>query len=83
MISRSREYVADAGGAALAGSPNGLASALRKLDDVAHQIPLANPNPAMNNLFIVEPFLGFQTLTNLFASHPPTEKRIAALLSQS
>ena len=80
MISRSREYVADADGAAIAGSPNGLASALRKLDTVAKRIPLENPNPAMDNMFIVEPFLGMESLTKLFATHPPTEKRIAALL---
>jgi len=79
MISRSREFVADADGAAIAGSPHGLAGALRKLDAVAKQVPLRQPNPAMNNLFIVEPFMG-RTLTNMFASHPPTEKRIAALL---
>jgi heat shock protein HtpX len=79
-ISRSREYVADANGAAIAGSPHGLASALRKLDAVSRRVPLHNPNPAMNNMFIVEPFMG-RALTNLFASHPPTEKRIAALLS--
>jgi heat shock protein HtpX len=78
MISRSREYVADADGAKIAGSPRGLASALRKLESSARSIPLHNPNPAMNNMFIVEPFLG-RTLTNLFASHPPTEKRIEAL----
>jgi heat shock protein HtpX len=81
MISRSREYVADADGARIAGSPHGLASALRKLDSVARRVPLQNPNPAMNNLFIVEPFIG--GLTNLFATHPPTEKRIAALLGQA
>ena len=79
MISRSREFVADANGAAIAGSPHGLASALRKLEAYAKRIPLDQPNPAMNNLFIVEPFIG-RTLTNLFASHPPTEARIAALL---
>ncbi len=79
MISRSREFVADANGAEFAGSPQGLVSALRKLELVARQVPMQNPNPAMNNMFIVEPFLG-RTLTNLFASHPPTEKRIAALL---
>ncbi|MHC4415367.1 MAG: M48 family metalloprotease [Planctomycetota bacterium] len=79
MISRSREYVADAQGAAIAGSPQGLVSALRKLDSYARRIPMHNPNPAMNNMFIVEPLVG-RTLTNLFASHPPTEKRIAALL---
>ncbi len=82
MISRSREYVADADGAAIAGTPDGLASALRKLESVARRVPLDQPNPAMNNLFIVEPAMRFggATLTNLFATHPSTEKRIAALL---
>ncbi len=79
MISRSREYVADADGAAIAGSPYGLANALRKLDAVARRVPLHQPNPAMNNMFIVEPFMG-AALTNLFASHPPIEKRLKALL---
>ena len=79
MISRSREYVADADGAKIAGTPNGLANALRKLEHYAKGIPMDNPNPAMNNMFIVEPFMG-ATLTNLFATHPPMEKRIAALL---
>jgi heat shock protein HtpX len=82
MISRSREYVADANGAAIAGSPHGLASALRKLDAIAKRVPMHNPNPAMDSMFIVEPFLGFKTLTNLFATHPPTEKRIAALMGR-
>jgi heat shock protein HtpX len=79
MISRSREFVADADGAKIAGSPHGLASALQRLEQYAKRVPMQNPNPAMNNMFIVEPFVG-QTLTNLFASHPPTEKRIAALM---
>jgi len=79
MISRSREYVADADGAKIAGSPNGLANALQKLERYAKGIPMDNPNPAMNNMFIIEPFMG-ATLTNMFATHPPTEKRIAALL---
>lgn len=78
MISRSREYVADHDGAVIAGSPNGLISALQKLDVYAHRIPLHNPNPAQNNLFIVEPLTGSSVL-NLFATHPPTENRIAAL----
>lgn len=78
MISRSREFVADADGAAIAGSPDGLASALAKLDALSRRIPLVQPNPAQNNLFIVEPFAG-KTLTSMFATHPPTEARIAAL----
>ena len=81
MISRSREYVADADGAKIAGTPRGLMSALRKLEVAAGRIPLDQPNPAMNNMFIIEPFSGGRALVNLFASHPPTEKRIAALRS--
>lgn len=79
-ISRSREFVADHDAAKLTGSPDGLISALRKLDSLAGRIPLRQPNPAMNNLFIVEPMMG-QTLTSLFATHPPTSKRIAALMA--
>jgi heat shock protein HtpX len=78
MISRSREFVADADGAAIAGSPRGLIGALAKLEAAAERIPLYSPNPAQNNLFIVEPFCG-KTMTRMFASHPPTEDRIAAL----
>lgn len=80
MISRSREYVADADGAAIAGSPDGLMSALRKLDAMSRRIPLETPNPAMNQMFIVEPFCGASVL-RLFATHPPTEERIAALMT--
>jgi len=46
MISRSREYVADAEGARIAGTPNGLISALQKLDAYARRLPLEQPNPA-------------------------------------
>jgi len=80
-ISRSREFVADADGARIAGTPFGLASAMRKLESISRRIRLRNPNPAMNNMFIVEPFTG-RTITELFATHPPTEKRIAALLGE-
>ncbi len=80
MISRTREYEADADGAEIAGSPHGLMSALQKLEVYSKRIPLQQPNPAQNNLFIVEPFSGGgQALVNLFATHPPTEKRLAAL----
>lgn len=82
MISRSREFVADADGAKIAGSPNGLMSALAKLESLNRRIPMANPNPAQNNLFIVEPFAG-ESLAKLFATHPPTEKRIEALRTAS
>ncbi len=78
MISRSRDYVADADGAAIAGTPDGLIGALAKLDAYSQRIPLVQPNPAQNSLFIVEPFTG-RSILNLFASHPPTESRIMAL----
>ncbi|MCR9218199.1 MAG: M48 family metalloprotease [bacterium] len=80
MISRSREFAADAEGARIAGSPDGLASALARLDALSRRVPLRQPNPAQNNLFIVEPLAGgARSLTNLFATHPPTQQRIEAL----
>lgn len=78
MISRSREFVADADGAAIAGSADGLISALQKLAAMSERIPMANPNPAQNNLFIVEPLTGSSVL-NLFATHPPVERRVLSL----
>ena len=77
-ISRSREFAADAGGAAIAGSPYGLADALRKLDQASKRVPL-DANPATAHMFIVKPFAG-AGLIALFSTHPPTEARIQALL---
>src|SRR5687767_10886275 len=79
-ISRSREFAADAGGAAIAGNPYGLADALRKIDAVSKRVPL-DANPATAHMFIVKPFSG-RGITSLFSSHPPTEKRIRALLGE-
>ena len=79
-ISRSREFAADAGGAALAGNPYGLAEALRKIDAISKRVPL-DANPATAHMFIVKPFAG-AGLMSLFSSHPPTEARIAALLGR-
>jgi heat shock protein HtpX len=79
MISRSREYAADAAGAHIAGTPDGLIGALSKLESYSKKIPLIQPNPAQNNLFIIEPFAGRKSLLDMFATHPPTELRIAAL----
>lgn len=79
MISRSREFVADHDGAVIAGSPMGLISALQKLEHYGKQIPMNNPNPAQNNLFIIEPLCG-NSLLSMFATHPPTEARVRALM---
>jgi heat shock protein HtpX len=77
-ISRTREFAADAGGASIAGTPYGLADALRKIDAAAKRVPL-DANPATAHLFIVQPFLG-GGIMSLFSTHPATEKRIQALL---
>ena len=77
-ISRSREFDADAGGAAIAGSPLGLVSALRKIEAAARGIPL-DANPATAHMFIIKPFSA-AGLLGLFSTHPPTEARIQALL---
>jgi heat shock protein HtpX len=77
-ISRSREFSADATGAQIAGTPYGLADALRKIEAVARRVPLA-ANPATAHMFIIKPFSG-GGLAGLFSSHPPTEARINALL---
>jgi heat shock protein HtpX len=77
-ISRSREYDADAGGAAIAGSPLGLVSALKKIEAASKVVPL-DANPATAHMFIIKPFSA-GGLMSLFSSHPPTERRIEALL---
>ncbi len=77
-ISRSREFSADAGGAQIAGTPYGLADALRKIEAQSKRIPM-DANPATAHMFIVKPFSG-EGLMSLFSTHPPTEARIRALL---
>ena len=78
-ISRSREFAADAGAAAITRNPRALADALRKIDAIAHNRPL-DANPATAHMFIIKPFSG-GGLTSLFSTHPPTEARVAALLN--
>jgi heat shock protein HtpX len=80
-ISRSREFDADAGGAAMAGGPNGLVSALKKIETASRAIPL-DANPATAHMFIIKPF-GASGLAGLFSTHPPTAQRIQALLARS
>jgi heat shock protein HtpX len=77
-ISRSREFVADHDGAKIAGSPDGLINALRKLESAAKVIPFHGGSPAFNNMFIVSP-LTAENFSNLFRTHPSTEERIARL----
>jgi heat shock protein HtpX len=76
-ISRSREFFADSTGAAIAGSPSGLARALEKLHYASQRLPM-DANPATAHLFIVNPLTG-GSLVNLFSTHPPIEERIRRL----
>jgi heat shock protein HtpX len=76
-ISRQREFGADETGAAITHNPMALASALQKLQDYSKVRPM-EVSPAVSHLFIVNP-LGKIDFASFFASHPPTEKRIARL----
>jgi len=80
-LSRRREYLADACGAAYTRYPEGLASALEKI--------AANPglgeqkNRAMAPMYIVNPLQGARSAVGLFSTHPPTEERIRVLRSMA
>jgi len=78
-ISRSREFEADRAGAELTGRPLWLANALAAIDSSAQRTlnPPADANPATAHMFIINPLHG--GMAGLFASHPPTEERIARL----
>lgn len=75
-ISRSREYLADEGGAHLS-HPLSLARALGKLEVAAQRIPM-EANPSTAHMFIVNPLRGGGILS-LFSTHPPIQERIARL----
>ncbi len=79
-ISRSREYQADRLGAMISGEPLWLASALRKIERFARQIPneTAEAMPATAHMFIINPLTG-RGVDNWFSTHPNTENRIAEL----
>ena len=78
-ISRSREFLADAGGAKISGKPYGLAGALEKLQQASQATPM-DANPSTAHMFIVNPLTG-GSLMSLFSTHPPLEERIARLKS--
>lgn len=79
-ISRTREYEADRVGAEICRNPLWLASALQKLGRLSGRIDnvQAERNPATAHMFIVNP-LHMMAHDSLFATHPPVEKRVAAL----
>ena len=72
-LSRSREYLADAGGVALTGNPDALISALKKISGHSE---LSGAPASVMQMCIDNPRAG---LMNLFSTHPATEDRVAAL----
>lgn len=76
-LSRSREFEADAGGAAISGKPEALAGALEKLSAPASRDAL-EANPSTAHLFIVNP-LSAEGAMRWFRSHPPVDQRVVRL----
>jgi heat shock protein HtpX len=79
-ISRSREFLADQGGAEISGAPLSLASALNKLTQGNRMKLVNHAGPATAHMFIVNPLSG-GGITKLFSTHPPMEERIKKLQS--
>ena len=78
-VSRQREFEADRVGAEILGRPLSLASALKRLDAMARQIPM-QVQPAAAPLAQVSPFSGHaRGMARLFMTHPPIEERVARL----
>ncbi len=77
-ISRQREYAADETGARMVGNPYGLISALEKLGAYNQRIP-SNLPQTTSALCIVKPFSAGSVFSSLFSTHPPLDRRIAAL----
>ena len=75
-VSREREYLADASAVQLTRYPEGMISALKKLD--IHARPMKRQNPATEALYINNP-LRKSAVNTLFSTHPPIEKRIERL----
>jgi heat shock protein HtpX len=79
-LSRYREFAADRGAAVLTGRPSALASALMKISGTMERIPQRDlrAHPELNAFYIF-PAGAKRSLFNLFSTHPPIEKRLAAL----
>ena len=74
-VSREREYLADISAVEITRYPEGMISALKKLEE--HSRPMARQNAATEAMFINSPLR--KQAVNLFSTHPPIEKRIERL----
>ena len=83
-ISRSREFEADRGGAEISGDPSALASALQKIHNYAHRVPMetAEQHPETAQMMIINP-LSAEGIKGLFSTHPQTEERVARLMAMA
>lgn len=80
-ISRYREFAADRGSALMTGKPRKLADALRKLEADMSRVPQREQRKIEAlNAFLIIPALSGSSISNLFSTHPPVEKRIQKLL---
>jgi len=79
-LSRYREFAADRGAAVITGRPSALSSALLKISGTMERIPQTDLRAhAEMNAFYIVPAGVKNSIYNLFSTHPPMEKRIAAL----
>jgi heat shock protein HtpX len=80
-LSRYREFAADRGSAIITARPSALSSALLKISGQMDQIPQRDLRAASGELaaFYIFPPRAKAAVGNLFSTHPPMEKRIAAL----
>jgi heat shock protein HtpX len=83
-ISRSREFEADRGGAEICRDPQALASALQKIHNYAHNVPMATAeqHPETAQMMIINP-LSAEGIKGLFSTHPQTEERVARLMAMA
>ena len=66
-------------GAHITGNPQGLARALKKIDEYSKRVPM-QVAPSMAHLYILAPLTGREMFSNLFSTHPPIKKRIERLI---
>jgi heat shock protein HtpX len=78
-ISRSREFAADEGSAALTGDPSALKKALERISRTVEEVPMTQAAPATSHMYIVNPFAREGFLANLFSTHPSLDRRVARL----